>query len=41
MRRNGGEEAKEGLRLGGRKINNFRYGDDTTLIAAISQTYRK
>ena len=34
MRRAGMEEAEEGLRIGGRKINNLRYADDTTLVAA-------
>ena len=30
----GMEEAEEGLRLGGRKINSLRYAYDTTLIMA-------
>jgi hypothetical protein len=34
MRKAGMEEADKGLRMGGRKINNLRYADDTTLIAA-------
>ena len=34
MRRAGTEEADEGLRMGGRKVNNLRYADDTTLLAA-------
>jgi len=34
MRRAGMEEAEEGIRIGGRKINNLRYADDTTLLAA-------
>ena len=27
------DEAKAGLKIAGRNINNIRYGDDTTLIA--------
>jgi hypothetical protein len=34
MKRAGMEEADEGLRIGGRKVNNLRYADDTTLLAA-------
>ena len=27
------EEAEEGVRIGGRKLNNLRYADDMTLLA--------
>ena len=27
------EEAKAGIKIAGRNINNFRYADDTTLMA--------
>ena len=33
MRNAGLEEAQAGVRIAGRNINNFRYADDTTLIA--------
>ena len=33
MREVGLEEADEGIRIGGRKINNLRYADDITLLA--------
>ena len=33
MRNAGLEEAQAGIKIAGRKINNFRYADDTTLIA--------
>ena len=33
MRNAGLEEAEAGIKIAGRNINNFRYGDDTTLIA--------
>ena len=33
MRNAGLEEAEAGIRIAGRNINNFRYADDTTLIA--------
>ena len=33
MRNAGLEEAKAGLKIAGRNINNFRYADDTTLMA--------
>ena len=33
MRNAGLEEAKAGLKIAGRKINNLRYADDTTLRA--------
>ena len=33
MRNTGLEEAQAGIKIAGRNINNFRYADDTTLIA--------
>ena len=33
MRNAGLEEAQAGIKIAGRNINNFRYADDTTLIA--------
>ena len=33
MRNTGLEEAQAGIKISGRNINNFRYADDTTLIA--------
>ena len=33
MRNAGLEEAHAGVKITGRNINNFRYGDDTTLMA--------
>ena len=33
MRNAGLEEAQAGVKIAGRNINNFRYADDTTLIA--------
>ena len=33
MRNAGLEEAQAGIKISGRNINNFRYADDTTLIA--------
>ena len=33
MRNAGLEEAQAGVKIGGRKINNLRYADDTTLMA--------
>ena len=32
MRNTGLEEAKAGIKIAGRNINNFRYADDTTLM---------
>ena len=31
------DEAQAGIKIAGRNINNFRYADDTTLIAEIEQ----
>ena len=33
MRNAGLDEAKAGIKIAGRNINNLRYADDTTLIA--------
>ena len=33
MRNSGLEEAQGGIKIAGRNINNFRYADDTTLMA--------
>ena len=33
MRRVGLEEAQAGIKIAGRNLNNFRYADDTTLMA--------
>ena len=33
MRNTGLEEAQAGIKMAGRKINNLRYADDTTLMA--------
>ena len=33
MRNTGLEEAQAGIKIAGRKINDLRYGDDTTLMA--------
>ena len=34
MRNAGLDEAQAGIKIAGRNINNFRYRDDTTLMAA-------
>ena len=33
IRNSGLEEAQAGIKIAGRNINNFRYADDTTLLA--------
>ena len=33
MKNTGLEEAQAGIKIAGRNINNFRYADDTTLMA--------
>ena len=33
MRNGGVDEAQAGIKIAGRNINNFRYADDTTLMA--------
>ena len=37
MRNAGLEEAQAGIKIAGRNINNFRYADDSTLMAEIEQ----
>ena len=37
MRNAGLEEAQDGIKIGGRNINNLRYADDTTLMAESEQ----
>ena len=33
MRNTGLDEAQTGIKIAGRNVNNFRYADDTTLMA--------
>ena len=40
MRNAGLEEAQAGIKLAGRNINNFRYADDTTLMAESEEELR-
>ena len=37
MRNAGLEEAQGGIKIAGRNINNYRYVDDTTLLAEIEE----
>ena len=37
MRNAGLDEAQVGIKISGRNINNFRYADDTTLMAEIEK----
>ena len=37
MRNAGLEEAQAGIKIAGRNISNFRYGDDTILMAEIKE----
>ena len=37
MRNAGVDEAKAGIKIAGRNINNLRYADDTTLMAEIEE----
>ena len=37
MRTAGLDEAQVGIKIAGRNINNFRYADDTTLMAEIKE----
>ena len=37
MRNPGLDEAQGGVKIAGRNINNFRYADDTTLMAEIEE----
>ena len=40
MRNAGLEETQAGIKIAGRKINNLRYADDTTLIAESEQKFK-
>ena len=40
MRNAGLEEAQVGIKIAGRNINNFRYADDTTLMAEIEEVLK-
>ena len=40
MRNTGLEEAQAGNRIAGRNINNFRYADDTTLMAESEEEFK-
>ena len=40
MRNTGLDEAQAGIKIAGRNINNFRYADDTTLIAESEEELR-
>ena len=33
-------EAQTGIKIAGRNVNNFRYADDTTLMAESKEEYR-
>ena len=37
MRNAGLDEEQTGIKIAGRNINNFRYADDTTLMAEIKE----
>ena len=37
MRNTGLEETQAGIKIAGRNINNFRYADDTTLMAKVKR----
>ena len=41
MRNAGLEEAQAGIEIAGRNINNFRYADDTTLMAESEEEFLK
>ena len=41
MRNAGLEEAQAGIKIAGRNINNFRYADDTTLMAESKEELKK
>ena len=41
MRNSGLEEAQAGIKIAGRKINNFRYADDTTLMAESEEELKR
>ena len=40
MRNAGLEEAQAGMKIAGRKINNLRYADDTTLMAESEEEFK-
>ena len=37
MRNDGLDEAQSGIKISGRNINNFRYADDTTIMAKVKR----
>ena len=37
MRNAGLDEAQSGIKISGRNINNFRYADDTTIMAKVKR----
>ena len=41
MRNAGLEQAQAGIKIAGRNINNFRYADDTTLMAEIEEELKR
>ena len=41
MRNAGLEEAQAGIKITGRNINNFRYADDTTLMAESEEELKR
>ena len=40
MRNTGLEEAKTGIKIAGRNINNLRYADDTTFMAESEEEFK-
>ena len=40
MRNAGWEEAQAGIKIAGRNINNFKYADNTTLMAEVKKNER-
>ena len=41
MRNAGLDEAQDGIKIAGRNINNLRYADDTTLMAASEEELKR
>ena len=41
MRNTGLEEAQAGIKISGRNMNNFRYADDTTLMAESEEELKR
>ena len=41
MRNAGLDELQAGIKIGGRNINNFRYADDTTLVAESKEELKR